>query len=381
MTSTILSINNYEVEISHGYIFEQLENQWLDIQNKQDVPFFLTWAWISCWLKTYSPDILVVSASFKGELVSIGLLTQSIEKRHGVLKSRQFRLHQMGDQLLDQIWMEYNDFISYTEHRVPAVNACIEALKQSLHNWDEIIISMMEASRGRDVQSKMKNCHTLLRTPSYTTKIDSLSKGNNYLSSLKSNTRYQITRSLRLYKDLHGEINLTPAESTSEALDFFSIAGEYHKQRWSDSGFKNPKFILFHENLIKNTFAQNSVELIKITSGDTVIGVLYFHIVNKKVFFYLHGLKYEKDKKLKPGLVSHALATQYFFDRGINQYDYMGGYSQYKCQLATESEDMVSLCIQRPQLKFSLENMARKLKNLVIRSVQKEGGHSEFLAN
>ncbi len=373
MASTILSINNYEVEISQGYIFEQLENQWLDIQNKQDVPFFLTWAWISCWLKTYSPDIFVVSASFKGKLVSIGLLTQSIEKRHGLLKSRQYRLHQMGDQLLDQIWMEYNDFISYTEHRVPAVNACLEALQRSLQNWDEIIISMMEAKRSRDVQSNMKNCHILLRTPCYTTTVDSISKGRDYLSSLKSNTRYQIKRSLRLYKELHGEINLTSAESTSEALDFFRLAGVYHKQRWSDSGFKNPKFILFHENLIKNIFTQNSVELIKITSGETVIGILYFHIVNRKVFFYLHGLRYEEDKKLKPGLVSHALATQYFFDRGFHQYDYMGGYSQYKCQLATESEDMVSLCIQRPLLKFRVENIARKLKHQLTRSAEEEG--------
>ena len=92
---------------------------------------------------------------------------------------------------------------------------------------------------------------------------------------------------------------------------------------------------------------------------------MYYHLVNKTVYFYLHGLKYESNKKLKPGLVAHTIATEYFFHQGKELYDYMGGYSQYKEQLADLSEKLVTVVIQRPRSRFKLENMARDFKNRI----------------
>ena len=91
---------------------------------------------------------------------------------------------------------------------------------------------------------------------------------------------------------------------------------------------------------------------------------MYNFIHNKKVYFYLQGVSYEADNKLKPGLVAHSLITQYYLNKGMNLYDYMGGYSQYKTQLAAHSTDCYTLSIQRPRLKFKLENLAQKIKHL-----------------
>ena len=120
-------IDSFEIEISHSYNIEELRQQWLLIQEGQDVPFFLTWSWISSWLETYNPDLTVISARYKDKIVAIGLFTCSTQIRHGFVKARQYRLHQMGDPLLDQIWMEYNDFICIDEYREAAVNACLKA--------------------------------------------------------------------------------------------------------------------------------------------------------------------------------------------------------------------------------------------------------------
>lgn len=368
MTSSQVRINNYDVEIAQGYQVEELEENWLKLQQNQDVPFFLTWSWIASWLKTYTPKLVVVTASIEMDIVAIGLFTMSVESRHGFIKSRQYRLHQMGDPLLDQIWMEYNDFICSNEHRESAVNACLLALQQSSEDWDEIILSMMSSSRAEEIQSVIKECQVVLRNPSYASNLQELDSGQGYLESLNANTRYQIRRSIRIYEKLHGKVDALCAKTTKEALDFFNLAGGFHRERWLDSGYKNPEFIQFHENLIRQSFNNKSIELIKVISGDTTIAVLYFHIVNKKVFFYLHGLRYENDNKLKPGLVAHTLATQYFLGRGMKQYDYMGGYSQYKCQLASQAEDLVSLCIQRPQFSFSIEKIGRNMRNFSLQS-------------
>ena len=145
-------INDFEVEISHSYNIEDLQQQWLFIQEGQNLPFFLTWSWISCWLDVYSPNLVIISARYKNQIVAIGLFTCSTQFRHGFVKSRQYRLHQMGDPLLDQIWMEYNDFICIDKYRVAAVNACIQTLQRSDSNWDEIILSMISTSRAGHIQ-------------------------------------------------------------------------------------------------------------------------------------------------------------------------------------------------------------------------------------
>ncbi len=360
-------IDGFEVEISHSYNMKELQQLWQLIQEGQSLPFFLTWSWISCWLETYSPDLVIVSATYEDQVVAIGLFTRSIQTRHGLIKSRQYRLHQMGDSLLDQIWMEYNDFICIDKYRVPAVNACIQALQQSEEKWDEIILSMISTSRADSIQKAISRSHVLLTNPCYAKNLDDI-KGENpqYMATLNSNTRYQIGRSIRLYKQLHGEIKYKFAESVDEALALFHEAGKYHVLRWQDSGFKNKQFILFHENLIRSSIENNAIDLMKITSGETTIAILYFHLVDRDVYFYLQGINYESDKKLKPGLVAHALATQYYLEKGMRKYDYMGGYSQYKRQLSNPAEDLATLCIQKPLLKFSLENTSRKIKNLIL---------------
>ena len=358
-------INDFEVEISHSYNIEELQQQWLSIQEGQSLPFFLTWSWISCWLETYSPNIVIISARYKNQIVAIGLFTCSTQIRHGFVKSHQYRLHQMGDPLLDQIWMEHNDFICIDKYRVAAVNACILALQQSENNWDEIILSMISASRAGDIQKAISGSYILLTNPCYAKDLDSI-KGKNpqYLATLNSNTRYQIRRSIRLYQQLHGEIKYKFAQDIEEALALFHEAGKYHVLRWEDSGFKNKQFILFHENLIKNSIESNSVDLMKITSGDTTVAILYFHLVGRDVYFYLQGINYESNQKLKPGLVAHALAAQYYLDKGMRKYDFIGGYSQYKCQLSNPVEGLVTLCIQKPSVMFSIEDTGRKIKHL-----------------
>lgn len=312
----------------------------------------------------------MVEASFGGEVVAIGLFTRSIETRNGFIKSCQYRLHQVGDPLLDQIWIEYNDFICSDGHRIAAVNASLQALRKCSKDWDEIILSMVSSSRAEQIQSELNGCRIVLRNQSYAVNLAGIEAGHDYLSTISANTRYQIRRSIRLYEASHGPVDFVTAKTTRQALEFFHLAGSLHRQRWFDSGYKNPSFIQFHEHLIQQSFEKKTVELIKVTSGGTIIAILYFHIVNKNVYFYLHGLRYGDDNKLKPGLVAHALATQYFLEQGMKKYDYMGGDAQYKSQLASQSEDLVLLRIQRTQLQFIIENLGRKIKTVLLKKIR-----------
>jgi len=344
----------------------KLKHDWLKIQESRQVPFFLTWAWISAWIQTFDPEYIVVTAEYDNEVVAIALLTYSSEYRHRWVYSKQLRLHQIGDHTMDQIWMEYNDFLCTPEHQLAATNACLKALQHEIFEWDEIVLSMMSLSRGIQVANSFEQAFLPVHRPCYAANLKAIrSSGKSYLQSLRANTRYQIRRSIRQYKRQYGELDLQQARNSDEALEFFREAGPFHMARWYDSGYKNERFVHFHENLIRSCQNQQ-VDLFRLRFGGNTVAIMYYHLVGKTVYFYLHGLRYDDDGKLKPGLVAHSLASQLYMENGMDVYDYMGGYSQYKLQLAERIEDLVTVCIQKPRIRFAVENLGRSVKHLLL---------------
>ena len=359
--------NDYFVEVSTSTEIETLKNNWVQLEKNNPVPFFLTWHWVSCWIKTYLPNVITVSATYEDRVVAIGLFTSSLDIRYGIVRSRQLRLHQMGNILMDQIWMEYNDFICDGQHKISAVDACLKVLQHEEFVWDEIILPMMPRSRAEYISSATALADIGLRNPCYAVDLNTIRNANReYLQFLTSNTRYQIKHSIGLYEKKYGALKLYKANNIDEALEYFLDAGKYHVKRWSDSGYKNRQFVQFHENLIRDSFEDNTINLLKLVAGNETIAVMYYQLVDRKVFFYLHGLKFDSDKKLKPGLVAHALATEYYIQQGMDEYDYMGGFSQYKIQLAQRTEDLITVILQRPRSQFWLERIARNIKNRII---------------
>ncbi len=359
--------NGYLITVSTILDLEILEQDWKRLENSNQVPFFLTWHWVSCWIKTYLPEVIVVSASHEGRLVATGLFTSSLEHRYGLIRARQLRLHQMGNVTMDQIWMEYNDFICDSRHKADAVHACLEVLQQGEFDWDEIVLPMLPSSRAEYILSSEPMARIGLRNLCYAVDLARMRETNqDYLPSLTANSRYQIRRSMRLYEKRYGALQLSKAETPDQALEFFHDAGEFHLARWRDSGFNNRHFVEFHQNLIRDSFSDGVIDMLKLKAGDQTIAVMYYQIVGKKVFFYLHGLRFDTDGKLKPGLVAHAMATEYYIRQGMDQYDYMGGDNQYKIQLAQRTEDLITVIIQRPRFQFQLERIARNIKRRML---------------
>jgi CelD/BcsL family acetyltransferase involved in cellulose biosynthesis len=367
MKSITRQIDRFKITISEHYDLIELGEQWKSIQLTGDYPLFLTWGWISCWLTTYKPRIYTLIAYLNEIPVCIGLLTESVQIRHGFIKSRQLRLHQTGDPLKDQIWIEYNDFICLDEYRKSAVKACLQALNED-NSWDEIVISMMPASRASEIADEIPLAKLEQGQPCYAVNFESVKNAKKeFLDTLSRNTRYQVRKSIRLYENIYGPVTIETAQNQQQALDFFNLAGPYHIQRWFDSGYSNPQFVNFHKNLISDSFDKDRVSLLKVKAGQETFAIIYYLLVNKTAYFYLHGLKFETNHNLKPGLVAHALASEYFQKLGFTKYDYMGGYSQYKKQLADLSENLVTVVIQRRRSLFILEDMLRRLKNCIIR--------------
>ena len=322
-----LDRKGYSIVISDNVELSQLKSTWigLELQNHES-SFFHSWNWVDTWLRVYKPEVLLVSAEIEGTTVAIGLFGKSQETRHYLVKSHQLRLFQTGDPQEDQIWVEFNDFLCHPEHTTSG-----------------------------------------LSIPVYRTNLQPLSADSRqYIDSLSRNTRYQISRSKKKYENLYGPLKLSFAKDVAQALQYWQEAGELHASRWRDSGFKNPKFVRFHEDFMKRSFDSGMIDMVKLTAGDHLVGIIYNIIYKDNVYFYLQGLQYETDGKLKSGLTAHSLLTEHYLKQGLNSYNFMGGYSQYKEQLSQPAEHLLILKIQKPLVRFWLENLIRSIKQKIL---------------
>ena len=365
-TSIIVDHGQYRIEYSRNPDFEQIRLDWDALASQHQPECFLAWNWISCWLKTYSPECLVVSAYHDDRLVAMGLFVECCERRHRFVVSRQLLLHQTGDPQLDQIWIEYNGFVSDPEHRMQAINACLNVLLRE-ESWNEIVLSMMRRSDTEALNIDNARLRKVREAPCFAVDLAALREsGTNYLDSLSANSRYQIRRSTRLLESEYGELKLEPATSVTEALASFNEAGTLHRRRWADSGYKNSSFVEFHHNLIESSFDSGNVELYRVRAGASTLAILYNLVVDRRVYFYLQGVNYDIDPAARPGLVAQSLIISLYLEQGKDLYDLMGGFSQYKQQLAEPSESLISIVVQKPKLAFRVENLFRWAKYFVL---------------
>jgi CelD/BcsL family acetyltransferase involved in cellulose biosynthesis len=188
-----------------------------------------------------------------------------------------------------------------------------------------------------------------------------------YLKLLGGSTRSQIRRSQKLY-GARGKLALEVAASPDQALTIFDELVALHRRSWRERGSAGafvPFVHDFHRRLIERRFTTGEVQLARVRAGDTTVGCLYNFVWNGSVAFYQSGLAYETDGRLKPGLVCHALAVDHAARAGLRWYDFLAGGSRYKQSLATDARQLVWFRIQKPRLRFALEDLARAVRDRV----------------
>lgn len=363
-------LEKYHFDITSIEAYSVLSSDWQFLESSSSATFFLSRTWIETWLSSYSPKVDVLSVKFDGELVGLALLCRSQFSHWKRFGSSRLHINQTGIQEFDQVWTEYNGVLISAGHESAIYSLLLPFLIAHYPGWDELQVGAV----SEDIAISMHSSSELTRldlwqSPSYGINLKDLSdKKLNYLDSLSRNTRYQIRRSLKLYSEM-GRVSLTFAASKDQAIDFFNEIAPLHIAKWGgagQSGFTNQHFVSFHINLISKAFSLGQVDLIKVSSGDRVLGYLYNFLYRGRVYFYLSGLVTENDAKLKPGLSAHSMAIQHYLDNDFVFYDFMGGDDRYKSSLGEKHEQLYLISLQKNQLKFKIESILRKVKQRLV---------------
>jgi CelD/BcsL family acetyltransferase involved in cellulose biosynthesis len=146
-----------------------------------------------------------------------------------------------------------------------------------------------------------------------------------------------------------------------------------HQQAWVARGkpgaFSNRYVYEFHLQLIRNRLASGEIQLLKISSGERLLGVLYNFVYRGRVYNYQSGIDYgHGHERSKPGFVMHSMAIEHCEKEGFTYYDLMAGDSQYKRSLGTRSNNLHWIVLQQRKCKFGFEDSLRRAKRLAFGS-------------
>ena len=354
-----------------------LEEIWLKLQVRSVCSYFQTWGWIGTWLSCIPAEQrpAVLSISRNGDVVGLCALGTNRVKRR-LASSRSLFINESGMPSYDRVTMEHNGILAEREDETSVIGVALKYLTDTRQDWEEIFLSGVDDGLVATYQNAALACGLRARvasvTPFYIVDLDKIRRSQqHYLGHLSANTRYQIRRSKRAYLE-QGEVHVRAATDLREAQAFLDDLKRLHQSYWerrAEVGAFGTEFSWrFHQTLVETRFPHAEIQLLRIAAGDTLIGYMYNFLHNGVVYNYQTGFVYPPDdSRMKPGLLSHAEAIEYNLIAGLRTYDLLMGNHRYKTSLSTDTESMSWLRVQRPKLKFHLEDAVYSLRDRVRR--------------
>jgi CelD/BcsL family acetyltransferase involved in cellulose biosynthesis len=353
---------------------DRLGEAWRALEPRSEPSFFRSWSWIGCWLRHLPPDRrpLAAIATSDDEVVGLGVFLARRERRHGIIATHGLRLHQSGEPRLDSPFIEHNGLLA-DRACAPSVWAAVLGLLTRCGAWDEVILGGLDR-RAAELCIEAARAHrrpVVVREERRAAHLDlaQLRGSQRGLADVLSrNTRHQLARARRLYEEI-GPLALRSAQTADEALGMLEQLKALHQKSWERRGrpgcFATPLFEAFHRDLIRDRFRHGEIQLQCAAAGRQAIGYLYNFAHGGRVYAYQGGFDYAADGRLKPGLVTHALAIEQAMREGFAVYDFMAGENRLKASFASVWSDMVWLSVQRTSAAFWLERQLAAAKSRV----------------
>jgi CelD/BcsL family acetyltransferase involved in cellulose biosynthesis len=364
MAIRIPSASGIKAWLEPAIDLERLGAAWRALEAQSEASFFQSWGWIGCWLRHLGPDRqpLAAIAERQGEVVGLGVFVPGRARRFGIVRARTLRLHENGDPALDPLFVEHNGLVAESAD-LPQVWTAVVAVLAGSGFWDELVLGGLgpRAAGACIAAARAQRLEVVVgqrRAGAYLDLEGLRRSGRAFADGLSRNTRHQLVRARRLY-EARGPLCLRSAETVEEALAMLDRLKAWHQRTWRRRGqpgcFATPAFESFHRELIRERFGDGEIRLACAAAGDRPFGYLYNFARGGRIYAYQSGFDYARDGRLKPGLLSHALAIEQALRDGFATYDFMAGENRLKASFASHREDMTWLSVRRPSALSWLE--------------------------
>lgn len=346
-----------QVQTSAADDWLSVSGVWAELYSQRpDASPYMSPIWMQAWLETYGaalrPELFAATVPGHG-LIGACLLTLRT-RRQAILPHVRMHLNCDGEHAGHGVVVQHNSILAAPARDDDVVRALARLVVS--RRVDEL------AASGFDERGINRLIDAF---PDWTSEVDwreahyvdldvLRAAGADHAGSLSKNTREQLRRSLKLYRE-RGELRLEAARTVDQAEAMMDELIELHESHWrskgQNGGFASDWRRRFHKSFIRGALPHGGVQLLRVMAGSETVGVLYNLVANGKVNFYQSGLRYETDGRFKPGMVVHHLAILYCLEQGMTEYDFLisgPGEGRYKSSLSTHCRRMGWLVLYRP---------------------------------
>lgn len=331
----------------------EVEARWRALTQKAQPSFFLTWAFIGTWVELVADKPMLFVASRDGQDIGLAFIGQQ-RKRRFIFPLYTAYLNQTGVKEEDSVYIEYNDILCKAHDR--------DALYQSLLNEltttgpggagsvNRLVCAGMSATPHDTLVHQAGKLSPRLTVTPQTHRVPYIDltkitpkppgdKAGGLLALLSANTRQQISRSLRLY-DERGKRTIERTEDPQAKSDWLVDLVGLHVARFQQVGKTSSFEVPFFRRFVTQLLTHDSVDFMKITAGDHLIGYLINLRSSNAMLNYQAAFQFEDDNRLKPGLVAHVMAAEDYRQKNHTTYSFLAGDSQYKNSLSTDVDEL-----------------------------------------
>jgi CelD/BcsL family acetyltransferase involved in cellulose biosynthesis len=293
-------------------------------------------------------------------------------------------LNTAGEGPGDTVCVEYNDLLAAPGKEADVAAALLQHLNTK--SWNELLLNGIECGRA-GAEAILDQCaraqYAVAREThrSYYVDLDDLrQRSASFADSLRQPARKHLRQYLRYCGEL-GDIAVRAAADVPEALRMLDELKTLHQARWAAKGmngaFASPRFAAFHKALITRCFSTGSIQIIRVSAGPAIVGIIYGFVSRRVMYFYQSGINYELPSRISPGIVANACAIQHLLDIGLGQYDFLAGDAQYKRMLAFAHRELGWVAVRRRSWKFDLIEVVRTFKRRFRLTGEPDTGRTE----
>jgi len=291
-------------------------------------------------------------------LVGLALFSSRRYWHRRVIPIRRLEALGSGEPESDSICSDYLNILAEQGTEPAVAEAVAQAIAGgALGPWDELVLPMMDGEST--MPGLLAHAFRFHGFKAELTKTDEApyielpSNWDDYLKGLTKKHRKIVVDSLRNFEAWAGsESKFVRATTPAELERGKRILIDLHRQRWgSENGagtFRSGRYLAFHDAVMPALLGQQALDLSWLTVRGEPVAAMYNIVWNNKVYFYQCGRNLDVPKSVRPGGVLLAHSIREAIAAGRREFDFLGGVSLYKLQLANARRPLVRLRVARP---------------------------------
>ncbi len=326
------------IEPADAAAWEALGRRWRALEPRAGGSFFTSWTWVGCLAGERFDDPLLLAAEDGGETVALALFN----RRRRWLGRARLWLHEAGRAPLDTPFIEHNGVLA----RDPAL--ITDCLRAALRRGN-LVLNGVDEGTLLAARAAGKAWRREEPRPAPFLELSRVREAGGVAPLLSANARQQVRRARRVLEAV-GTLRVTRAPDVAASLAFLHEMAGLHQASWQARGqpgaFANPFFTRFHEALIARAVPPGQAELLRITAGERLLGLLYNFVHEGRVLAYQSGFA---GAAAGPniGQICHWLAIEDHAEAGRDVYDFLAGEARYKARFANSVAQLHWIDLER----------------------------------